>query len=352
MEKGTLKTLLIISCILYYMKLSYLREMIEELRENIGHERVDVNIKDVIFNKKKNEIIIIAPDRSDKSVIIGKGGWVAGKLKEALGVDRVHVEAYSDLILKKYRMKLSLNKIESLPREIAKDQLEVFKDLLMERLKKIPNFDFLDYKLEAPKGKVIVALSGGVDSSFSTIIAKNLGFTVQAITADPGNIILPGHFRENIEKLSKTLKIKHKYIKVDFSNLIKKALEGRFHPCGRCSKQINKTIINYAKNHNIRTVIFGDLLPTSSQAINTTEGILRVNLPALLAASKQEVENLTSQFNIKGSQVFGCPLLGEVQRKFPHLRRYSIQRILRETRAGILEPGEALNLTWSLFKKL
>jgi len=334
------------------MKSSYLREMIEELRENIGHERVDVNIKDVIFNKEKNEIIIIAPDRSDKSTIIGKGGWVAGKLKEALGVKRIHVEAYSDLMLKKYRMKLSLEKIESLPGEIAADQLEVFKDLLMERLEKIPDFDFLDYKLETPKGKVIVALSGGVDSSFSAIIAKNLGFNIQAITADPGSIILPRHFKENIKRLSKTLKIEHEYIKVDFSNLIKKALEGRFHPCGRCSKQINKTIIDYAKNHNIKIVIFGDLLPTSSQAINTMDGILRVNLPALLAVSKQEVENVTSEFNIRGSQVFGCPLLGEVQRKFPHLRRYSIQRILRETRAGILEPGEALKLIWSLFKKL
>ncbi|MDX9693205.1 MAG: ATPase, partial [Methanothermobacter sp.] len=96
------------------MESSYLKKMIEELREEIGHERVDVNIKEAIFNREKNELIIVAPDRSDKSVIIGKGGWVAGRLREALGVGRVHVEAYTDLILKIYRMKLSLDKIESL----------------------------------------------------------------------------------------------------------------------------------------------------------------------------------------------------------------------------------------------
>ncbi len=36
-------------------------------------------------------------------------------------------------------------------------------------------------------------------------------------------------------------------------------------------------------------------------------------------------------------------LIGEVHKKHPHMRRYSIQRVLRETRAGILEPGEGLD---------
>lgn len=345
--------LLLVIPLLYYMESSYLKKMIEELREEIGHERVDVNIKEAIFNREKNELIIVAPDRSDKSVIIGKGGWVAGRLREALGVGRVHVEAYTDLILKKYRMKLSLDKIESLIKKgIFPDQLEVFKGLLQERLEKVPEFDLLEYKLEDLNGEVIVALSGGVDSSFSTIIAKNLGFNVKAITVDPGSIILPEHVKENINRLSRTLEIKHEYIEADFSNLIKEALEGRFHPCGRCSKKINDKILDYARDHDIGIVIFGDLLPTSSQAINQVDDLLRLNLPALLAASKQEVKGVVSQFNIRGSQVFGCPLLGEVHRRFPHFRRYSVQRILRETRAGILEPGEALTLILGLFKEL
>ena len=31
------------------------------------------------------------------------------------------------------------------------------------------------------------------------------------------------------------------------------------------------------------------------------------------------------------------------------MKRYSIQRILRETRSGVLEPGEALDLIWSFY---
>ncbi|MGZ7043739.1 MAG: ATPase, partial [Methanobacterium sp.] len=31
-------------------------------------------------------------------------------------------------------------------------------------------------------------------------------------------------------------------------------------------------------------------------------------------------------------------------KKYPHMKKFSIQRILRETRAGVLEPGEALEM--------
>ena len=45
--------------------------------------------------------------------------------------------------------------------------------------------------------KAIVALSGGVDSSFSLIIAKLMGFNPIAVTVDPGNIVLPSYFKNN-----------------------------------------------------------------------------------------------------------------------------------------------------------
>ncbi|MDR1819003.1 MAG: hypothetical protein LBR15_01980 [Methanobrevibacter sp.] len=50
---------------------------------------------------------------------------------------------------------------------------------------------------------------------------------------------------------------------------------------------------------------------------------------------------------IKG---FGCPLLHETHKKYPHIKKFSIQRILRETRSGALEPGEALEQIWSFYK--
>ena len=77
--------------------------------------------------------------------------------------------------------------------------------------------------------------------------------------------------------------------------------------------------------------------------------IIRLNLPASLSVSKLENKSLTSHYNLTKFKGFGCPLLYEVHKKFPHMKRYSIQRILRETRSGVLEPGEALDLIWSFY---
>ena len=77
--------------------------------------------------------------------------------------------------------------------------------------------------------------------------------------------------------------------------------------------------------------------------------IIRLNLPASLSVSKLENKSLTSHYNLIKFKGFGCPLLYEVHKKFPHMKRYSIQRILRETRSGVLEPGEALDLIWSFY---
>jgi predicted PP-loop superfamily ATPase len=51
--------------------------------------------------------------------------------------------------------------------------------------------------------KLLVALSGGVDSSFSLIVAKLMGFNPVAVTVDPGNIILPSYFKNSVETLTR-----------------------------------------------------------------------------------------------------------------------------------------------------
>ena len=107
----------------------------------------------------------------------------------------------------------------------------------------------------------------------------------------------------------------------------------------------------YAKTNKIPLIIFGDMLATGSQCINLQEDSLyRLNLPASLSVGKQEIKSLIKNYDLKTFKGFGCPLLYEVHRKFPHMKKFSIQRILRETRSGALEPGEALDLIWSFYK--
>ena len=334
-------------------------------------EKLGFSLEKVIYDADNGNLIIIAPDRPEKSAVIGKGGWVVGRLREELGVNSIHVDAYSDMIIRVYRMELAMKKLEKLVQSMEDNTVKPLKnmqDLLRIRIDNLGGFNFLkiyeselaklkrernlvDSEMEDHNGKppvidhqALVALSGGVDSSFSLIIAKLMGFNPIAVTVDPGNIILPTYFKNNVENLSKALNVPHKYIDVDMSQVVEDSLEGRIHPCGRCSQTIESALLNYAKKSGIPFLIFGDFLATGYQSTVYLDSFWRINLPAMFSATKGETKSVASYFDIKSRGGYGCPLIKEVHKLHPHMRRFSIQRILRETRAGVLEPGQALDL--------
>ena len=69
--------------------------------------RLSPAIKDIKFDEKHGVMLIVTSDRPEKSTVIGKGGWVVGKLKEELNINSIHVEAYPDILLKEYKIKLA-----------------------------------------------------------------------------------------------------------------------------------------------------------------------------------------------------------------------------------------------------
>ena len=332
----------------------FLLNEINKIRDEIGHDNVNIFIEKIYFNENTNELWIITEDRPDKSAIIGKGGWVVGKLREKLGLESIHVESYGDFLNKEYKLKLSKKTVNNLDLDLV--GLENLEKTIENKLENIYSFNFDTYLNEnqfeeSENVEAVVALSGGVDSSFSLILAKKLGFNPIAITVDPGTIILPKQFKNNIKLLTESLNIKHEYINADYSQVIKESFTGKLHPCGRCSKNTGEIAKKYAKDNKIPIIIFGDMLATGSQCINLQEDSLyRLNLPASLSVGKQEIKSLIKNYDLKTFKGFGCPLLYEVHKKFPYLKKFSIQRILRETRSGALEPGEALDLIWSFYK--
>ncbi len=336
-----------------YDKESILKQ-INQIREEIGHDEVNIFIEKLYFNDETNELWIITEDRPDKSAIIGKGGWVVGKLKERLNLESIHVESYGDFLNKEYKLKLSKKTVENL--DLDSIAINNLKKAINDKLDNIYSFNFDDYfeknKFEeSEKTEAVVALSGGVDSSFSLILAKKLGFNPIAVTVDPGTIVLPKQFKGNIKHLTESLNVKHEYIPADYSEVIKESFTGKVHPCGRCSKNTSQLVKEYAKTKEIPIIIFGDMLATGSQCINQQDDSLyRLNIPASLSVGKQEIKSLTRNYNLKEFKGFGCPLLYEVHKKFPYMKKFSIQRILRETRSSALEPGEALDLIWSFYK--
>ena len=329
----------------------FILDEVNKIREDIGHEKTDIFIEDIYYENK--ELWIITEDRPDKSAIIGKGGWVVGKLREKLELESIHVESYGDFLNKNYKLKLSKKTVSNLNSSlVGLKNLEVVID---DKLENIYSFNFENYFNEnefdeSENIEAVVALSGGVDSSFSLILAKKLGFNPIAVTVDPGTIILPKQFKQNIQSLTDELNIPHEYIETDYSEIIHESFTGKLHPCGRCSKNTGELVKEYAKSKEIPIIIFGDMLATGSQCINLQEDSLyRLNLPASLSVGKQEIKSLIRNYDLKEFKGFGCPLLYEVHRKFPHMKKFSIQRILRETRSSALEPGEALDLIWSFY---
>ena len=332
----------------------FILQEVNTIRNEIGHDKVNIFIEELYYNESTNELWIITEDRPDKSAIIGKGGWVVGKLREKLGLESIHVESYGDFLNKEYKLKLSKKTVRNIDLDLV--GLENLEKTIDNKLNKIYSFNFETYFNEnqfeeSENIEAVVALSGGVDSSFSLILAKKLGFNPIAITIDPGTIILPKQFKNNIKLITESLNIKHEYIETDYSEVINESFTGKLHPCGRCSKNTSELVKRYAKTNKIPLIIFGDMLATGSQCINLQEDSLyRLNLPASLSVGKQEIKSLIKNYDLKTFKGFGCPLLYEVHRKFPHMKKFSIQRILRETRSGALEPGEALDLIWSFYK--
>ena len=229
----------------------FILDEVNQIRDEIGHDKVEIFIEEIYFSEKTNELWIITEDRPDKSSIIGKGGWVVGKLREKLNLESIHVESYGDFLNKEYKLKLSKKTVNNLDLDLV--GLENLQKTIDYKLNNIYSFNFENYfnefEFEESKNvEAVVALSGGVDSSFSLILAKKLGFNPKAVTVDPGTIILPKQFKQNIQTLTEKLDISHEYIETDYSEIIRESFTGKVHPCGRCSKNTSMIVKEYASD--------------------------------------------------------------------------------------------------------
>ena len=101
------------------------------IRDEIGHEKVEIFIEE---------------DRPDKSAIIGKGGWVVGKLREKLNLECIHVESYGDFLNKNYKLKLSKKTVDNLNLDLV--GLKNLKTTIDNKLDNIYSFNFESYLSE------------------------------------------------------------------------------------------------------------------------------------------------------------------------------------------------------------
>lgn len=309
---------------------------IEQLRAELPW--VYSNPPHILEISDNEKIVIVAADRPDKAVVIGPGGYIAGKLAKIHGKS-LSITAYTDHLIKDFRIEESRRAAKRLNLDTAQEKIVKMLEILLNET----DITKLDEKREKESKvePVAVALSGGRDSLATAVLLQKL-FHIKGFTVYPSDMILPLHVRESIDESVKTLGIDHEYIPADFSETIQKSLQGRIHPCGHCHRTVSDILIEKCADLQIPALAFGELLPTGSQSLRVAQNVLLINLPAFLALTKRDTTAIASAVCEYSSYTLGCPLLKAVHREFPFMKYATAKRVLREVRAGVLEPGEAL----------
>ena len=336
------------------------RKALMKARRELGlRTLVRPRVEAVYYEAESDFLLVVVPDRPDKSVLLGPSGRVMKMAKKELGVSAMAVRSRTDLMVKRWRVRQALAKARRLLAKAGGPLREALKRVaaLLEAEARYPPRDWPAFEpLEEPA--VVVGFSGGVDSTALLYLATRLGLRPIAATVDAGGWMLPPHARERLEAIVARLGVEHAYVRGNeqvFRRVLLWARQGRRHPCRMCHEQIEEAVISYALERGVPIVAFGDLLPTGRYSIywlrRGGRRLLRLNLMASLALCKSDTRVLA---RLAGHPVeklrFGCPLLGVVHREHEEMRLASIQRVLRETRAGVLEPNQALELVKSIIR--
>ena len=316
-------------------------------------------IRAVYYDEEGDFLLIVVADRPDKSVVLGPGGRVLKLVKDELGVSSMAARSYTDLLVKRRRIREALARAEALAKR-AGGLLGAALERVVALLRAELAYPLRKWPVFEPLGEhaLAVAYSGGIDSTAMLHVAKRIGLEPLAITVDAGGWMLPREVRGWISDVVGRLGVEHMYVKGDervFKLVLEWARAGRRHPCKMCHEEIERAVLDRALEEGVPMVGFGDLLPTGRFSIYWIRlrgrRLLRLNLLAALALFKTDTILMAKEAGRPVERLFfGCQLLKLVHREHKEMMLPSIQRVLREARAGILEPNQALELIKSIVR--
>jgi len=238
------------------------------------------------------------------------------------------IKSVRDDFVKRYRLSYNLEALDRVRGKIGEEVYSRLKALVEYRL------SGKDFDRSPVDVKMALAFSAGSDSTAALKILRWAGFEVIPVTAR-----LP---QMNERVLEGARSFGAVFVDVPgYMDAIAAQMEKGAPICGRCHSMVMDAVEKYARGNGIKLLATGDLLSSGLISIYEKSGIVTLNLPAFLALDKAEIiELIGGRYELK----FGCPLLWETFRKAPSVKRFAIQRVLRELRARAISPeiAEAL----------
>jgi uncharacterized protein len=204
-------------------------------------------------------------------------------------------------------------------------------------MKENVNEEFLKRKMEKvisklkEKGSVLVALSGGVDSSLVAKLAKiALGDKVLAVTAD--SMTLPPGELEEAKKIAKEIGVKHLIIQVnELSN--PNFAENPPERCYYCKKELISELKRIAREHNLAAIVDGtnaeDLKGHRPGALALIEEGVFSPL-ADVGLTKNDVRKLAKMLGLSTAEK---PSMACLSSRFPYLQRITQEKLRRVAEA-------------------
>ncbi|NJE08549.1 ATPase [Thermococcus sp. M39] len=237
--------------------------------------------------------------------------------------------------VKRYRLQQSLEALERVRGEISEQSYERLKALVEYRL-----FG-KEFDRTPIDEKIVVAFSAGSDSTATVKILRWAGFEVVPVMVKLPQIREPVLL--NAESYGAV------FVEIpNYMEVISEQIEKGAPICGKCHSMIMEAVKDYAKKEGIKIVASGDLLSVGSISIYLEGEVVKLNLPAFLAMDKREAISVLGRKYALG---FGCSLWKSAAHKSPILKKFAIQRVLRELRAGAIDEDIAKKLIFDILQK-
>ena len=181
------------------------------------------------------------------------------------------------------------------------------------------------------KEKVLVALSGGVDSSLVTAMAKiALNDKVLAVTAN--SITLPPWELQNSKRMAKTIGVRHIIVDIDelANSLISDNPPNR---CYHCKKELIATLEKVARDEGISLIVDGtnaDDLKGHRPGVQALKEEGVYSPLALIGVSKKEVREMARYLSLENADK---PSMACLASRFPYWQKITYEGILKVAEA-------------------